>query len=96
MKKIRKSHSEAFKAKVALEAAKGERTMAELSREYGVHPMQISKWKRLLLERLPEIFSRNGSGREPDQEALVSRLYQQIGELQVQLDWLKKKSSFLG
>lgn len=94
MQNKRKQFSAAFKAKVALAAVKADRTIAQLASEFGVHPNQISKWKRQLLEGLPEIFSQ---GRREDlrqQQELTDRLYQQIGQLKVELDWLKKKSGF--
>jgi len=92
MKKGRRNHSAEFKARVALDAIKGIKSMAELSSEYAVHPTQISKWKQQVMEELPGIFSEKRS-REANSEAdLKARLYQQIGQLQVELDWLKKKS----
>lgn len=91
MKRIRKKHSAGFKARVALEAAKGDHTLAELAREYKVHAMQISKWKRELIEGLPDLFERRGPGKDQEHDELVDRLYREIGELKVQLDWLKKK-----
>ena len=92
MKNKRRNHSAAFKAKVALEAVKEEKTIAELAGQYEVHPSQIAKWKKQLLESLPDIFSSRGQNRQQDQEALTAQLYQQIGQLKVELDWLKKKS----
>ena len=94
MKNKRRNHSAQFKAKVALAAAKGDKTIAELSGEFGVHPNQITKWKKQLLESLPEIFSNRQQNDRQNQEALTSQLYQQIGQLKVELDWLKKKSGF--
>jgi len=94
MSKERRKFSAEFKAKVALEALKGHRTVAELASEFGVHPNQISQWKKQLLETIPEAFSRR---RERDKKArreLTDRLYRQIGQLQVELDWLKKKLGF--
>ena len=92
MKDKRRNHSAQFKAKVALAAAKGDRTIAELASQYEVHPSQIAKWKKQLLESLPDIFSSRGQNQQQDQEALTAQLYQQIGQLKVELDWLKKKS----
>ena len=92
MKNKRRNHSAAFKAKVALAAVKGDKTIAELAGEYEVHPNQITQWKRQLLECLPEVFSRRRQHEQQDQEALTAELYQQIGQLKVELDWLKKKS----
>ena len=91
MKKGRRNHSAAFKAKVALEAVKGLKSSAELASQFGVHPSQIAKWKKQVLEELPGVFSSRRARQEQDQEALKARLYQQIGQLQVELDWLKKK-----
>jgi transposase-like protein len=93
--KIRRNHSAAFKAKVALEAVKKEKTIAQLSSEFGVHPNQISQWRKQLLNELPDIFSRKRKKQEADAEDLQSELYRQIGQLKVELDWLKKKSERL-
>ena len=88
MKNKRRNHSAAFKAKVALAAAKGDKTIAELASQYEVHPTQIAQWKKQLLDSLPDIFSRRQQNQQQDQEALTSQLYQQIGQLKVELDWL--------
>lgn len=96
MGKTRKSYSAAFKAKVALEAIKKEKTIAQLSSEYGVHSNQINQWRKRLLEELPEIFSKKRQKKEKDAEDLQDELYRQIGQLKVELDWLKKKSKQLG
>ena len=92
MENKRRKFNGSFKAKVALAAVKGDRTMGELAGMFGVHANQITKWKRQLLDGVPRIFS---EGRREDlrrQEALTDRLYQQIGQLKVELDWLKKES----
>ena len=94
MQNKRRNHSAAFKAKVALAAEKGDKTIAELASEYQVHPNQITQWKKQLLESLPEIFSRRRRNEQHEQEKLMAQLYQQIGQLKVELDWLKKKSGF--
>jgi putative transposase len=88
----RKQHSVSFKARVAVAAIRGDRTMSELSSEFGVHAGVIAKWKKQVLEQLPQIFSNRSSPAGKSQEELVSRLYQEIGQLKVELDWLKKKS----
>ena len=95
MVNMRKSYDATFRAKVALEAVKGERTMAELSSDFGVHANQIHKWKKQLLETLPELFTGRRKKKVQDTEELVSELYRQIGQLKVELDWLKKKSQKL-
>jgi len=96
MRNMRRRHDAAFKARVALEAVKGEKTIAQLSSDYGVHPNLIRQWKKRLLEQLPSIFSGNGKGSRDDRAQLESELYRQIGQLKVELDWLKKKSQQLG
>jgi transposase-like protein len=88
----RKQYSAEFKAHVALEALKGLKTVNELASTYGVHPTQIAHWKHRLHKEMPEIFSARRVKREQDQEALQAQLYQQIGQLKVELDWLKKKA----
>jgi len=92
----RKQFSNEFKAKVALEALKGEKTIAQLSSEYGVHASQINTWKQQAREKLPELFGRSSGMDDPRREAEQDRLYQQIGRLQVEVDWLRKKSKALG
>jgi len=89
MTNIRKRHSAAFKAKVALEAAKEIKTLNELASEFGVHQVQISKWKKQFLERLPSIFSKEKAHVDWSKER--DDLYRQIGEVTVERDWLKKK-----
>ncbi len=95
MKNIRKNHSAAYKAKVALEAVKGEKTIAQLSSKYGAHSNQIGQWKKHLLEELPRLFSDKRKKAEKDREELESELYRQIGQLKVELEWLKKKANSL-
>jgi len=85
----RKKHTEEFKARVALEALKGVRSLSELSSAYGVHPIVIGQWKRRLIERAQEVFSRSNGKGNVDETA--ASLYEQIGRLKVELDWLKKK-----
>lgn len=87
----RKRHSAEVKAKVALEAIKGQKTVNEIASEYGVHPTQITQWKKQVLEELPQIFSSRRAKGEQAEEALKATLYQEIGQLKVELDWLKKK-----
>jgi putative transposase len=91
----RKRYSAEFKARVALEALKGHKTVNELASAYGVHPTQIAYWKHRLQQEIPEIFSARRAKREDDLEALQARLYQQIGQLKVELDWLKKKAGLV-
>ena len=92
---MRKNHDAAFKAKVALEALKGDRTMAELSSEFGVHANQIRQWRQKLVDELPGVFSDRRRKNDKGTEEETSELYRQIGQLKVELDWLKKKSQQL-
>ena len=95
MTKMRKKHTVQLKAKVALEAIKEAKTMSEISSKYGVHTTQITAWKKKALEILPEAFSGSRKKAEADQAQIVEELYKQIGQLTVELDWLKKKSELL-
>ena len=90
MSRKRRSFTAEFKAKVALEAIKGQRTVAEIAQHYSVHPNQVSTWKRQAVEHLRSGFQ-DGRQRKTaaDEAALKAQLYQQIGQLRVELDWLK-------
>lgn len=91
----RRDHSPAFKAKVALEALRGEKTVAELATRYEVHPNQIGKWKKQLLEASPEVFSGKIGGADKAYEDEVRRLHEKIGQLTVERDFLVKVSGKL-
>jgi len=94
MKQQRRTHSAEFKTKVALEALKERKTVSEIASEYQVHANQVSSWKNQLLENITNVFS-DGRSNSKETEEKEARLYQQIGQLQVELDWLKKKSKQL-
>ena len=87
---VRKRHGVKLKADVALEALKGDKTINEIGLRFKVHPTQVSQWKKQLQEGLPEVFGSKRSQSEAS-EALVSQLYEEIGRLKFELDWLKKK-----
>ena len=93
MSRKRRQHSDQFKFKVALEASKGQRTVNELGSEYKLHPTQISSWKKQLLEEGAGVFSRNTSTRQQEQAGREAELYEQIGRLKMELEWLKKKAA---
>ncbi len=92
----RKRYSKELKARVALAAIKGQKTANELASEYEVHASQINTWKKQALEALPEVFGRGQGREEAQREAERDRLYQQIGKLRVEVEWLKKKTGHLG
>jgi transposase-like protein len=87
----RKRHTGQFKARVAIEAIAGHKTVNQIAGEYGVHPSQVNKWKKDAVERLPEVLSDGRNSKHDRQEELEARLYQQIGQLTMELDYLKKK-----
>ena len=89
MRRKRKTHSEETKARVAVEAIKGVRTLSELSTAYGVHPTVIAQWKRQLVQGASEVFRRGNGVRHG--EELTAPLYEEIGRLKMEIDWLKKK-----
>ena len=91
----RKQFTAGFKAKIALEAIKGQKTAQELGSIYGVHPTQVTTWKRQVVAEAAEIFTRGGVYDKEAIEQEKAELYQQIGKLQVELDWMQKKSGIL-
>jgi transposase-like protein len=91
----RKTFSSEFKAKVAIAALKGQQTANEIAAEFGVHPTQVNAWKKQLLESSSDVFGKGREKREADFEDERDRLYNQIGRLKVEVDWLKKKTGHL-
>ena len=91
MARKRKVHGAEFKARVALEAASGGMTLHEVARKYEVHPNQVTAWKKQLLAGMPELFSRKRGRRAEEAAETEGELYRKIGQLQVEVDWLKKK-----
>ena len=95
MKRARKKHSGAFKAKVALEAVKGARTLNELAGQFEIHPTQVVQWKQRLVAGASDLFTGGVERDVAAEAALRARLYQEIGQMKVELDWLKKKHELL-
>ena len=93
MSKKRRRFNAEFKFSVALEAAKGQQTMGELASKHNLHPNQISQWKRQLLEEGSDVFTHNGKSEQQGQEVIQAELYEQIGRLKMELEWLKKKAT---
>ena len=92
MKRKRRNHSPSFKAKVALAAVRGDRTVAEVAEKFNVHPNQIQKWKKQLLDQAEQVFS-NGTyqGKDKDSEAKIKELHAKIGQLTMERDFLSEK-----
>ena len=95
MSKKRRQHSPELKVRVGLEALKGIEPVHAIAAKYRVHPVQVSQWKKELLERLPEVFAKKPPPGVAEAAEREARLYQKIGQLEVELDWLKKKSAEL-
>ncbi len=91
----RKRYSGAFKAKVGLEALMGIKTVGQIARENQVHPVQVTQWKGVVRDRLPELFEARAP-EAPDSQELIAQLHEKIGQLTVEADWLKKKCKQLG
>ena len=91
MPRKRKSHTAAVKAQVAVAAVKGDKTLSELASLHGVHPTLIHAWKKQLLDNAEELFQSGAKSSSAEHEALQAQLYEQIGRLKTELDWLKKK-----
>lgn len=96
MTRKRRRFSAEFKARVVRAALREDKTLNELAGQFGVHPNQITKWKKQAVESLPDVFSQQKKKREVDRSEFEARLYQQVGQLQVELDWLKKKAKQCG
>jgi transposase-like protein len=89
----RKQYSGEFKARVVLQALKGQHTLNEIASKYGVHPVQVAQWKRRALGELPHVFADRRAHEVRAAEEEKSRLYEQVGRLKVELEWLKKNSA---
>ena len=92
-RRMRKRYEASFKARVALAAAKGDRTLGQLASEFGVHATLISQWKRRLLANVTRVFDEPEDPAQREHQVVVEELHRQIGQLHVELDWLKKKAA---
>ena len=92
----RKKYSKELKTQIALDAIKGQKTLAELASEYVVHANQISIWKKQLLDAAPDTFTSWKDKGAEKKEIECDRQYQKVGQLQIEVDWLKKKTGYLG
>lgn len=92
----RKKHSKELKASIALDAIKGQKIISELASEYGVHANQIGRWKKQLLDAAPDVFTRGKDKEAEKKEVERDSLYKKVGQLQIEVDWLKKKTGYLG
>lgn len=92
MRKKRNVFDGTFKTKVVLEAIRGEKSLGEIASRYEIHANQITQWKKKAIDELPQLLSRKGGKVPEDQTELIDELYRQIGQLKVELDWVKKKS----
>ena len=93
MSKNRRQYSADFKFKVALQAAKTTKTLSEIASETGIHPNQISQWKSHLLNEGPQLFQRHRDASQGERERREAELYEQIGRLKMELEWLKKRGT---
>jgi len=92
----RRTHSPEFKARVAMEAISGRKTLQEIAADHAIHPIQVSQWKKQLLESASDLFGKGRKDKERgDQLTREAELFQEIGKLKMELEWLKKKSQLL-
>jgi transposase len=95
MRRKRRMFDKAFRAKVALAAVRGDKTLSQLASQFDVHANQVATWRKELVDRAAELFE-DGRRRQPEETVDADALYAEIGRLKVELDWLKKKAAQLG
>lgn len=96
MKRHRRKHTAEFKARVAIEAIKGIKTMSEIAAEFEIHPVMVSNWKKEMLEHVPEIFENKNARKDKDHDREKEQLHSKVGQLTMEVDFLEKKCRQLG
>lgn len=96
MKKQRRKHTAEFKARVALEAIRGVKTISEIAAEFEIHPVMVGNWKKEMLENLPSLFEQKNAKKEKDQEQETEHLHRKVGQLTMEVEFLEKKCRQLG
>jgi len=96
MKKHRRKHTADFKARVALEAIKGMKTLSEIAAEFEIHPVMVSNWKKEMLEHLPELFDNKSVRKDKERDREKEQLHSKVGQLTMEVDFLEKKCRQLG
>lgn len=96
MKKQRRKHSKEFKARVALEAIRGVKTISEIAAEFEIHPVMVGNWKKEMLENLPTLFEQKNVKKEKDRDRETEHLHRKVGQLTMEVDFLEKKCKQLG
>ena len=96
MKKQRRKHTAEFKARVAIEAIRGVKTISEIAAEFEIHPVMVGNWKKDMLERLPELFENKNANKEKDTEKETEKLHRKVGQLTMEVEFLEKKCKQLG
>lgn len=96
MKKHRRKHSADFKARVALEAVRGAKTISEIAAEFEIHPVMVGNWKKELLEHMPDLFEIKSTRKEKDIERETEQLHRKVGQLTMEIEFLEKKCKQLG
>lgn len=96
MKKQRRKHTSEFKARVAIEAIRGVKTISEIAAEFEIHPVMVGNWKKDMLEHLPELFENKNAKKEKDTEKETEQLHRKVGQLTMEVEFLEKKCKQLG
>lgn len=96
MKRHRRKHTAEFKARIAIEAIRGIKTISEIAAEFEIHPVMVSSWKKEMLEHLPELFENKNARKDKDNDREKEQLHSKVGQLTMEVDFLEKKCRQLG